>query len=1450
MKDAKELYELYKERAIQAPHPIGFDKIIGLCCTVDSRKFAPVSWIPATKDFTGESEEATEILALDALQIALADELGSVGIATPCLSVFASQLVKVPVESTGKEDSIDRISKVLESEPEPRKIKSHMEKADVDTHEDDEEGEKTEESEKPETKSQQKEKDDKDPPPVTKRKLTELQTKIAQFYYSYYAGIVENLKKRYTAMYASGYEVTVPAGLLTSEGIVGLSGNERKIKHFNTVTMNMYSIFQSRMNFVESPYRADKTLGNAIYKGYKNKINYYFPNKFLEFAFGRVPTNGDSDHTYGKHADSANWSKYCEKAVGERISQTLANLSIEFVEKTVEPDSPDTAYFNMEIGNALADFLKYAEACLSTAILIVDYKSRTHELREMVSAIKIRICDPYNTLGDHNYIHDVVQQAFLGDAGKVPFSYEPRIESEVFVKEYAHDFNRDEALAMPLFAYKALEKLQEQGQKLSWSSIILGMYSDGTILRNGTHGIDLNKEITHHIIAGSRAGKGVMTLAFLASAVASLKPIFYFDNKPDMASLFRFMCSSMFVVNGDKLSTTDDKYEQFSQERMDNLVKGMPAYALKAFNSDGSWGSMGAQVYVRALMLVVGIISARASMGKPDERLGGENGIVVVVDEFNELQTAFQSAMMQLLENIPPHTSVYDKEMSAYKSSSRKVETKQSQGKDCFTEIEAQETAKANIDKLYGEVPCYALAYAKSLANSISYIDRKRNAGFAEAENGMSDIFVISQDLGYTSTAATEFKTSLDTDSGRYKRNQLGYKYDEKLDLKRFGSVPFNLIDLKRMDAFFGRNGDKRADFLAQRTKGSKAFGKLDDKASNFGYLDVYNQSTAKKISNQNISENLEIASRCKYFKPFLILNDGETGGSYVQGVFRRCENNGVTREQIIAENPGPSNDEINPCVGFVDYLKLAGCPDVTAVLEQSGNIANYVVGAMGYTGGWEEFICDFSAKWIFGVEDVVNACMGKPMPMSNPATNPITEESARYCPALFGLSSKEEDSIDSDDFEEVLSDDDYDDVSSDVHVVRQDVQFKNVFEEQETLEEDEELDLFSDDEEDEPTGDLDDEDDFYEPIEEDEPEIEEIQESDIEETIEDIMESPIEETFKQSMSGHQQPPLGENRQTIFQNTPPESSRISNKMGAKNSEKEDLEMLMTLLKKFNMNLSIGENGWEVTHEPPKSEMYPNGYTGNHNRKTRFKQHLEYRGEVETLSDLIRIISNDIVEMFGGYENIVSFKVIGGAIIVNGYYYKCDADQMFVRELPYDVRRQIMNGNISRLFDYGLLLRCRRLRDLEFDSRNFVYDYVSPALGYGSNLSIDRFFNTFQTLQVFTLGKKRFRRNTYMDEIRDNDEFYHPRKVTKIADASENLLKNAGASSWNFSKKMATGKDYNKAIRVAGAVAGAGVAAGSMVAFAGSKVGRSAYSGAKRLYGNFKEAVRATRELQK
>lgn len=1346
----------------------------------------------------------------------------------------------IGVESTGKE----------EVNPEnAEELNSYKEKADLSDrfYDEDDTGKSAEDDTNKLSESNEEETD-------APRKLSDIEGKILRFYSAYYMGIVENLKKKYTALFASGFDVNSPEGVLTSEGLVGLSGSERKCKAFSIVTNNMYSLFKSKMGFVESPFRSIEDISQKIVEGYATHTNLYFPNRFLEIAYGReLSLHRRSDKTYKKHANSANWSTYRDDHIHNNLKDHLGSLTIAFVMSLVgdSEDVNEQQLFSQGIANQLSDFLNYAETCLSTCILVIDYKARQEHYVEKVSSIKIRVCDPLNALGSANLAEDIIQQAFLGNNGDVPFTYEPRIEPEVMVKEYAHDFNRDEALAMPMFAYKALVKLQEQGKNLSWDGIVLGMFSDGSILRNGTHGINLSKEITHHIVAGSRAGKGVMTLNLIASAVASLKPIFYFDDKPDMASLFRFLSGQMFVVNGNLLQPSDDHYNQFPPAGMDSRLAGVPEYALEAFSATRTWADLGSVVYIRALTLVMGIIEARASFSDPPAELNGNDGIVVVVDEIERLQSHFKEVLNQLHKCIPPFESIYRDNMTKYKNATTKIEQKKAEGKDYLNDVATQESAKCVLSAAYSEKSCYALAYAKSLAKSMTYIDSKRDAGFNELENKRSDIFTISQDCVFHSCDASMYSSLLESPDGRFKQEgSFGLKGLPKAELgaAEKGSVLFNLVSPKRCDAFFGRNdGSTRSNYLAMTVDGSPAKGKLDDKASNFAYIENYSANTVKKITQGSVHDNIEVAKSAKYFKPFLILNEGGMDTPYVQQMISRCANGGVSLEQLLAENPSGQDGVLHPAIGFLEYIKLAGCSNVDAVLAKSGEIANYTVQQMGYPGTWEDFIVDFSPKWIFTVEDVVFALQGKEMPMSNPLTNPVTKESAGYCPTLFGLGDIMGDMPVGDE-----SDYDYEDLEDeDAHAIRQRIQFNSAFDalqHERELAEAEAAGIGMDFQEGLNPDDLCD-------LGFDEDSVEEDYGLDEDPFFEDIHDEAITETgfgdFEFDEETGAVPELDE--RFIEEPRGYDIAESLDNMRVKNSERSEILDLLTALRKFGINLEVGDNGWRVSHDLPKDDewMKNSSKTGyvDHNRVSNFDGDFKYHGEVETLGDLIQIVSNDVIRMFGGFENICSFKVIGGSIIVNGYYYKCKASQMFVREMPYDVRRQLQSGNISRLFDYGLLGRCSRLRDLEFDSPSFVYDYVSTALGYGSQISVNRFFEDFKALQVFTLGRKKFRRATYMQQLQGDDEFYHPRKATQIADSSERILKNAGANSWEFSKKMARSNNYGAAVKVVGVIAGVGGAAAAGVAFAGSKVGRSALKGVRGVLSGLQTAMKDTDNLK-
>lgn len=1475
MLQAIELLNKFKEHegARSSLNGLDFETIFKMCAI--GTDCAPLEGISFSQGCTGSNQAATESIILDIMEFMRGGLHSGYRVSNQHCGLLCGKLLTAEGDTNVHEklsltepgDVVSHIEKYLGIGEDPEELNgseahkegsaeglhSYKEKADLKDSASDVEPESKVTAEDSETKENEVNEE------VKKSKensVSELDAKILRFYSAYYAGVVENLKKKYTAMFSSGFDVNTPDGLLTSEGIVGLSGSERKCKVFSIVTSNMYSIFKSKMNFTEMPLRSLDDISNEIMNGHKgSKPLLYFPNRFLEIAFGReISQKRRSDKTYQKHANSANWSTYRDSHVHAALDSQLASLTTLFVHELMEQGLGEDDIFNASVANQLSDFLNYAELCLSTCLLVMDYKSRQEGYIEKVSTLKIRVCDPLNALGSANICEEIIDKAFLGNNGDVPFTYEPRIEPEVMVKEYAHDFNRDEALAMPMFAYKALVKLKEQGKELSWKGLILGMYSDGSILRNGTHGIDLLKEISHHIIAGSRAGKGVMTLNLVASGIASKKPTFYFDDKPDMASLFRSLSKSMFVVNGNLLQQNDDHYGQFPEAAMNAKLSQVPDYVLEAFGASRSWADLGSVVYIRALSLVVGILEARASFSHPPAELNGDEGILVVVDEIERLQSHFKEVLNQLHKNIPPFESVYQDALTKYKNATTRIEQKKAEGKDYLNDVASQEAAKCVLDNAFNAKTSYALAYAKSLAKSMTFIDSKRDAGFNEVENGRSDIFTISQDCVFHSCDASVYSSLLESPDGRFKsEGSFGVKGLSKAEMgaAEKGSVLFNLVSPKRCDAFFGRNdGSTRSKYLAMTVDGSPAKGKLDDKASNFAYIENYSADTIRKITQGSVQDNIAVAKSAKYFKPFLILNEGGMNSPYVEQMINRCQRGGVSREQLLAENPSPSGapDTLHEAIGFLEYIKLAGCTDVDQVLAKSGEIANYTVKAMGYPGTWEDFIVDFSPKWIFTVEDVTFALQGKEMPMSNPQTNPVTKESAEYCPQLFGLGASDEvvgeEPIDCEDLED-----------EDAHDIRQKERFNAMFEalqrekelnalereeeararetaeQPKVYEEDEVIEIDFDDDEDGYEDDY--EDDFVEAIHD--SQISETGFDDFEFNEEDGQVPELDERFIEEPNGY------------------EIAKALDNMKVKKPERTELGSLLSFLQSNGISLEVGENGWQFSRDLPKDDEWMrnstrDGYV-NHNQVSNFDGEFKYRGEVETLGDLIKIVSNDIIRMFGGFDNICSFKVIGGAIIVNGYYYKCKASQMFVREMPYDVRRQLQSGNISRLFDYGLLSRCRRLRDLEFDSVSFVYDYVSTALGYGSQISIDRFFNDFHALQVFTLGRKRFRRATYLQQIQDNDEFYHPRRITRIANASEGVLRSAGANSWNFSKRMARSKDYGTAVKVVGVVAGVGGAAAATAAVASSKVGRSAWRGIKGIAGGLQSAMRDTNNLK-
>lgn len=1338
---------------------------------------------------SGTDESLTHGVYCDTIQLWLCDKADRVVLNSERGMLLAKRLcTKLEILTGSVEDSEQNIGSIIGLVS----IESSKEKVSTstETEEDSLENKEDKPRVEPEKQGNNKERS------YTKKDLSEVSKKIRGYYFSYYKGTVEELAKRYTAMFASGYEVITPAGLLCRDGICALSGNKRVVKKFNVVTSKIYRLFEQNMGFVEVDTRSNVSIAGMLYNQYMSSGGsklLYFPNKLLEFVYGRKAPDGDEQeslNTYKKHSSCNNWSKYCQEEVKKSLMGVMGSL----VELYVSKNAVDEDYFSESIETGLMGYLEYVRSCLSVCLLMVDYKAVTKDYEESVSSLKIRVCDPLDSLGTRNYTEDILKVAFMNATGEVPFSYEPRIEPEVCVKEYAHEFNRDISQASPLFAYTALEKLKEQGMELSWENMILGMFEDGSILRNGTHGIDLLKKLTHWLCAGSRAGKGVMTLNFLASAIVALKNIFYLDKKPDMASLFKAMCPEMFVLNGGGYGAQYDTAggtPQWSEEQVSQFLNNVPDYVLDLLECGCTWDELGDLFYMRALMLVVGIIAARASGLYEDERLGGKQGIVLVADEFKNFQTSFSLVVKTMLANVPP---------ANYDEIKRKLSLAEEKGDSARVG-----TLSACMKKSFSVKSYYALTYLKSLTHSLSVLGKLRDAGYNQIENSLSDIFVIGQHLEFGDIDYSYLDDAISNGaaSGRYKKEGGLGVYDKTLLSKAkvdTGSFAYNMVNIKTADAFFGRNmEDGRSVYLAQTKKASKAFGRLDDKASNFAYMETFTDDKRAKIVKGLESDNISMANDCTYFKPFLILNDCKMGDSYTEGVFSRCagpdpNHPWISREQLIQSNPNADGSFLNEAIGFVEYMKLAGCENAENVLRKSGEIAQYVVKCLGYEGSWMEFITDLRPQYIFTVEDVMNAVSGKMIPMNNPTENKVFSEFVEVHPEVFGLGGGAEE--DSDDIPDIG---DYGyacNVEDDpvAFEAEQKESYRQVFDPDEPVdyESDEEIDLFYEKPEEEPA--MDDLGDLYE----------------------SIREGSVVDTTEQEKS------------------------FADSMGMKSEETEEILKLFDMLRQHGIEMQVGENGWvasQVQQEEPRMEnprVFSEGYS--------------YNNSIESLKDLIDLVTSDVIREFGGLERIKSFKVLGGSIYVNGCCYRCKVTGLFAKNLPYDVRRQMNAGNISCLFDYSVLRGMQNLRDLEFESPTLVYDYVSPAIGYGSSIGVNRFFEDFPALQIFTLKGRKYTRNGYREQLQNNEEFYQPRRATAIADASERVLGNVSKRSWGFTKKTLTNKNYGLAVKAAGIAAGVG-AAGFGLAYMGTKVGRKAFSGLKSVTGSIKEAIQETNNLR-
>lgn len=765
----------------------------------------------------------------------------------------------------------------------------------------------------------------------------------------------------------------------------------------------------------------------------------YFPKKILEYALGRRLTYELSLNLYKPIENVASWEQYEEKYVRGQVKGFCLTTVYKSLERNTGYDfnSPEfkkkwtsnnkgviSKLESISIHDSVKSDMQKVIKSLCTGVIITKYNS----LNDSVNSIKIRVVDVFKNLSlkltanlfssfsSNNSISyydglNISEGKKLSD-GNTPLPYN--------IIEYGHDFNEKLSEAEPLFGYTAVRLFQARGIPISWNRILLGEDIKGTPIFadvSDQDGIPMQENVVHNMMAGSRAGKGVMTMNILATGLVSEKPIFYIDRKPDMAVMFYELTGgNMFVINGGQYEIKNDPRSIYNDtgeaiKGWDDWYDNMPKYLKEVFPRSYQ-GDFGDYVYFRAMLFCICLILTRSAFVADAEiynKLGGQNGVIFVFDEFKNWQQAFEVRYASPNGVFGQHR--IDKEMrSQYEKNKDKIEDridslnsgdlKPERAKAYEREVKR---LKATNKQLVKPIDAYCHTFMDKYGKTLKAISSLLSAGFKDGEAPKTDIFVIGQNIkteGFQDSSAPS-GTYPETASGRFCNNSS----------TRGKSLMRGLLDSFFHDWFMGHNEDGAVEkkYMGASVEGSEAKRLIMDKCY-WGYV---NGASIEELTTSTPSNTI-------YFKPYLVLNnameDDPAHPQEILGITKikqadgteievkekmpnpdytfvaQCRNRvnkavpnlwETIRLKHLAEGYEVTDDNkwyghLNEGIGF-EGLANEICKTQGKVLDKQSSlagskaIADYVAQQMGYAT-YKDLLFDFSPEGLFSSDDMIFA--------------------------------------------------------------------------------------------------------------------------------------------------------------------------------------------------------------------------------------------------------------------------------------------------------------------------------------------------------------------------------------------------------------------------------------------------------------------------------------------
>ena len=184
-----------------------------------------------------------------------------------------------------------------------------------------------------------------------------------------------------------------------------------------------------------------------------------------------------------------------------------------------------------EDASALFDLKNNLRKIYSTAFVVEKFDANSEFEMRLISE-DVQNTVGYEQLGEE-IAHGSLSRVFSQESSSIEVLANKSIAKNIH--KYLFILDNATYTGKLLFAYKGMEEIIKGGGKLGYANTLMGKALDG---EQFTINLAAKQNIVTLIAAGSRSGKGVLTMGMCGTLIASAVPLVYLDYKPDMACAF------------------------------------------------------------------------------------------------------------------------------------------------------------------------------------------------------------------------------------------------------------------------------------------------------------------------------------------------------------------------------------------------------------------------------------------------------------------------------------------------------------------------------------------------------------------------------------------------------------------------------------------------------------------------------------------------------------------------------------------------------------------------------------------------------------------------------------------------------------------------------------------------------------------------------------------------